>query len=175
MWKMKAWMMAFGAALVGVSLQMPSASAQQSGEEAMRGAIQIEVGRAKTLRLDRIPSTIMFGNPDVADIVIERDGLIFLIGLRAGQTSLHLLDQNGASLLTTDIVVRPENRSQVTFFQGALETTYYCNPQCIRRANPRAAAYGGGSGFGGVAGGGGAAGAVGIFDDVPTANVRDRR
>ncbi len=174
MYKFKVLVVAVMLGVAGwLTMSLP-ASAQQAESIGTGGAIILEVGRAKMFRLDRIPSTIMFGNPLVADIVIDREGLVFLLGLRAGQTSLHILDQNGASLLTASIVVQAENRSQVTFNEGTRESTYYCSPRCIRRSNPATASYNGRAGRGGGAIGGGSGGAS-IFDDIPRANLNDRQ
>ena len=174
MYKFKVLVVAATLGVAGLFAMPLPASAQQAESIGTGGAITLEVGSARMFRLDRVPSTIMFGNPLVADIVVDREGLVFLLGLRAGQTSLHILDQNGASLLTASIVVQPENQSQVTLNQGATESTYYCNPRCLRRGNPTAASYTGRAGTGASARGAGTGGAS-IFDDIPRANLNDRQ
>lgn len=96
--------------------------------------ISVEVGKSKLVRLkeDQQPAVVFVGNPFVADVIIERGGVIFVLGREPGETDVWILDDEGKALLHRPLVVTALASRQVTLSRGGTgqEQTYACNPRC---------------------------------------------
>ncbi len=115
------------------------------------GVITVEIGKAKMVRLTRTPDVVMLGNPAVADVVVEENGLLFLLGREPGETNLLILDGEGKVVMSTPIVVGPVQKRRVTIDSGQESFTLSCNPRCVPVATPQ----GTGATTAGAAGAGG--------------------
>lgn len=111
-----------------LSLAAASASAE---------TLQLRLDKAEILRLAE-PAAVMFvGNPDVADVTVERPTLLFLIGKAAGETNLLIFDQEGELVVEYDLIVMAEHERHVTVNRATdLLTTFNCDPRCIEVSNP---------------------------------------
>jgi hypothetical protein len=94
------------------------------------GPISVEVGKSQILRLKSAASVVMIGEPSIADVIVERNGMIFLLGRQAGETNLFILDADGNTVLSTDIVVTPLGRRHVNVTRGTEDVAMSCNPRC---------------------------------------------
>ena len=121
-------------ALLGAVILFTTSALAQSGDP-----IKVVVGKTTLLRLEERPEVIFIGNPAYVDIIIERNDVAFLIGRQTGETSMHLLDSEGETLMHVPIVVVPEEERHVTLTRGRAETTFSCNPRCAGVPNPHAA------------------------------------
>ena len=121
-------------ALLGAVILFITSATAQSGDP-----IKVVVGKTTLLRLEERPEVIFIGNPAYVDIIIERNDVAFLIGRQTGETSMHLLDSDGETLMHVPIVVVPEEERHVTLTRGLSEITYSCNPRCAGVPNPHAA------------------------------------
>ncbi len=101
------------------------------------GIISLEIGKAKALPLANPPDVIMLGNPAVADIVVEGNGRLFLLGREPGETNLLILDEAGEIILSSTIVVGPVNKRRVTVDRRDISSTLSCSPRCTPVATPR--------------------------------------
>ncbi|MFP6749359.1 MAG: pilus assembly protein N-terminal domain-containing protein [Alphaproteobacteria bacterium] len=101
------------------------------------GVILLEVGKTRILPLSRPADVIMLGNPAVADVVVEGNGRIFLLGREPGETNLMILDQAGKVILSSAIVVGPVNKRRITIDRRQVSSTLSCNPRCSPVATPR--------------------------------------
>lgn len=93
--------------------------------------LKVELGKSFLLRLTEDPAVVVVGNPTIADVVVERAKTIFILGLEAGETNLHILDGEGKTLLQTALVVVPYAQRHVTVLRGVEEATVSCNPRCV--------------------------------------------
>lgn len=92
--------------------------------------VSVEVGKSRVMRINGDASVIMIGEPTIADVIVERNGLVFLLGRQPGETNLFILDQDGNTVLSTDVVVVPVEPRHVTVNRGTGEATVTCNPRC---------------------------------------------
>ena len=99
--------------------------------------IALEVGKARLIRLSATPNVIMLGNPTVADVVVEDDGLLFLLGQEPGETNMLILDQAGKVIISAAVVVGPMKKRRVTVDRGQETFTLSCNPRCVPVATPQ--------------------------------------
>jgi len=95
--------------------------------------INIVLDQAVVTKLpDRI-STIVVGNPLIADVSIQSGGLLIVTGKGYGVTNMLAFDRNGAVLLERQIRVQGPNDSVVVVYRGVERESYSCTPMCERR------------------------------------------
>jgi pilus assembly protein CpaC len=127
----KSWSVLAFAALVLAFFQLPSAVIAGPAE-----VLSVEIGKSRILRLEGEPSVVSIGDPTIADVVIEEDNVIFLIGQAYGETNIYILDGKGKALLSADVVVEPKSARQVTLNRGTDEYVMSCNPRCVQVSAP---------------------------------------
>ena len=96
--------------------------------------VAITIDNAKIMRLPEKTQTVVVGNPIIADVALQRNGVVILTGKSFGQTNLIALDGNGAMLAETAISVRSADQaSTVTVQRGSdKRNSYSCTPNCQR-------------------------------------------
>ena len=104
-------------------------SAQASGGE----TISIRLDQARISRLPDRVSTIVIGNPLIADVSLQQGGLMVLTGKGYGSTNLIALDRNGDVLSEQSIQVQGANDGVVTVYRGPDRSSYSCTPRCEER------------------------------------------
>ena len=95
--------------------------------------VSITMDQARILRLPERVTTIVVGNPLIADVSLQQGGLMVLTGKGYGTTNLVTLDRNGAELSNQLIQVHAPGDSIVVVYRGQLRESYSCTPQCDRR------------------------------------------
>lgn len=114
------------AALFAAALLVSSASAEE--------AISVHVDQATLMRLPDRATTIVIGNPLIADVTLQGGGLVVVTGKGYGSTNMIALDRGGAVLLDRMIRVGGPVDSVVVVYRGVTEReTYSCQPRCERR------------------------------------------
>jgi hypothetical protein len=116
-----------------VALFGASSSWAQSGN-----IIKVEIGKTTLLQVAERPEVIFIANPAIVDIVIERGGVMFLVGRQTGETNMRMLDGDGGTLMNAAVVVVPQEARNLTLTRGGRETTFSCNPRCSGVPNPHA-------------------------------------
>jgi pilus assembly protein CpaC len=122
----------FFAALIGTVL------IASSGHAAER--LRVAVDKAEVLTLQGAPSVVLVANPSVADVVLERNQLLFIVGKRPGETRLFIYNASGKLLLERDLVVVPNGDHTVTITRDVHATSYSCDPRCTSLGGAPAAA-----------------------------------
>ncbi len=84
--------------------------------------VTVFVDNAKVMRLPERTQTIIVGNPIIADVTLQKNGVIVLTGKSFGSTNLIALDGAGAMIAETTIRVDAAQTSVVTVQRGALVT-----------------------------------------------------
>ena len=75
--------------------------------------VQLTPGFTKLIRFDRPIATVVIGNPEVADARAQTDRSIALVGKAVGITNLIALDNTGAEVLSTLVVVGARDAGKV--------------------------------------------------------------
>ncbi len=102
---------------------------------ALAEVVSVVLDQAKLLRLPERVSTIIIGNPSIADGTLQSGGFLVVTGKGYGTTNLMVLDSKGAVLAEHTITVSaPE--SGLTVFRGADRETLSCAPNCQRTLVP---------------------------------------
>src|ERR1044072_6722346 len=81
--------------------------------------LDVVLDQAALMKLPDKVSTIVIGNPMIADIAIQSGGLAVVTGKGFGSTNLIALDRSGAVLMERSIVVSgPSGRDTVQGYRG---------------------------------------------------------
>ena len=99
------------ASLAGAMAAAP-ASAQVSAisvaDGVHAGEIAVPVNKSQVIRSDRPYSRAMIGNPEIADVLPLSNSSLYVLGKKAGTTSLTLYDRGNRLIAVVDVVVGPD-------------------------------------------------------------------
>jgi hypothetical protein len=115
---------AFGLAAFGLALAHPAAANEPT--------LSIVLDQATIMRLPEKVSTIIVGNPLIADVSVQGGGLVVVTGKGYGATNFIALDRTGTVLMERDIQVRGPTGA-VYVYRGVERESYSCTPWCERR------------------------------------------
>ena len=102
--------------------------------EAAPDAIAVNVDQAKLVKLPGKVSTIVVGNPLIADVTLQNGGVLVVTGKGYGATNFIAMDGRGEILVDRQIQVEgPTAEELVTVYRGVDRETYSCTPVCQRR------------------------------------------
>ena len=108
----------------------------------------IAVDKSRMVRLSHDAGVVMIANPEIADVAIESPRLVFVLGRAPGVTSLSILDDDGKTMVRSDVIVVPNSEGYVTMHRATTEFTFICVPRCAQVETPGGGANGGGGGGG---------------------------
>ena len=95
--------------------------------------IAVNVDQAKLVKLPARVSTIVVGNPLIADVTLQTGGLIVVTGKGYGATNFIAMDRAGEVLVDRVIQVEGPTDKLVTIYRGVDRESYSCMPICQRR------------------------------------------
>ncbi len=99
----------------------PSAFAEQ---------VWLTMDQVRPFKLNTPASSIIVGNPGIADVKVHDENRIFLFGKAPGLTNIFILDDEGETLQNLMIRVRTPSTDMLVFHRGAKQTTYNCTTHC---------------------------------------------
>src|SRR4051812_23418095 len=95
--------------------------------------MEVVLDQASLMKLPDKVSTIVVGNPMIADIAIQSGGLVVVTGKGFGSTNLIALDRAGTVLMERSVLVRGASDRAIQVYRGMERETYSCMPDCERR------------------------------------------
>ena len=95
--------------------------------------IAVYVDQAKLVKLPAKVSTIVVGNPLIADVTLQSGGIVVVTGKGYGATNFIAMDRNGEVLVDRQIQVEGPTDQLVTVYRGVERESYSCMPICQRR------------------------------------------
>jgi Flp pilus assembly secretin CpaC len=114
--------------------QPPSPTYTDGGSPAAttdgRGTVSVMIDHAKVIRLPDGTQTVIVGNPMIADITVQRNGIAVVTGKSYGVTNLLALDGSGAMLAESFLSVQASTESVVVVQRGFERESYSCTPNC---------------------------------------------
>lgn len=91
----------------------------------------VELNKTEIVRLPGAASSIIIGNPKIADVTVQSSNLIFVVGRGFGETNLIILDAQGNTMMDADLqVVNTLPNNGVRLYNGKARETYSCIPFC---------------------------------------------
>jgi hypothetical protein len=98
-----------------------------------QSVLTVRLDQARIEKLPEHVSTIVIGNPLIADVSLQHGGLMVLTGKGYGVTNLIALDRGGSVLAQHTIQVQGPTDGVVVVYRGMAQETYSCTPRCERR------------------------------------------
>lgn len=96
--------------------------------------ISVGVDEARVMRLPQGASTVVIGNPLIADATLQSGGILVLTGKGYGATNLLALDRGGHVILERTIQVQTAKGADlVVVYRGDKRQSYSCAPECAPR------------------------------------------
>jgi hypothetical protein len=105
-------------------------SSQAVAQAAPAETVAVMVDHAKVVRLPEKAQTVIVGNPGIADVAIQKNGIMVVTGKSFGVTNLIALDSGGKLLAESLVRVGAGGDSMVTVQRGLDRETYSCTPVC---------------------------------------------
>jgi hypothetical protein len=103
------------------------------GALAAEETLAVVLDQATILKLPEKVSTIVVGNPLIADVAVQSGGVVVVTGKGYGSTNVIAMDRAGAVLMERAITVRGPSDEIVQVYRGMDRETYSCTPKCERR------------------------------------------
>jgi pilus assembly protein CpaC len=95
--------LAFAIAIAPVSIITPKAHAVTVGEA--QETLEIASGKGTLVTLPAAADAVFVSNPEVADVEIKFPELLYVYGIKPGETSIHVMDKNQKVVLSKNILV----------------------------------------------------------------------
>jgi len=112
---------------IGLGLMTASSPAYAGGAN----SYTVELNKTEIVRLPGAASSIIVGNPKIADVTVQSSDLIFVVGRGYGETNLIILDAQGNTMMNADLqVVNTLPHNGVRLYNGKSRETYSCIPFC---------------------------------------------
>ncbi|SCM78204.1 PilQ [uncultured Pleomorphomonas sp.] len=98
--------------------------------------VKVELDQARIYRLAAPASTIVIGNPAIADATLQDAQTLIVTGRAYGQTNLIVLDEQGETITDVQLAVLAASENLVTVYKGAKRQSLSCLPECQPTAVP---------------------------------------
>ncbi|MGA8497665.1 MAG: pilus assembly protein N-terminal domain-containing protein [Xanthobacteraceae bacterium] len=95
--------------------------------------VVVHLDEARIIKLPDRATTVVIGNPLIADISVQPGNLAVVTGKSYGATNLIILDKSGAVLTEHDVEVQGSTDKIVVVYRGVNRSTYSCTPECAAR------------------------------------------
>lgn len=99
------------------------------------GAIIVPLDQVQVYRLSRPASTIIVGNPTIADVTMVAPSLLAFTGKSFGASNLVARDDEGHVIVDLQLIVKNELGPEVRLHSGTLRQTFVCSPRCAPMLN----------------------------------------
>jgi Flp pilus assembly secretin CpaC len=120
----------FGFRLLAIGMLLSPAAALA---EPTADPIAVNVDQAKLVKIPGRVSTIVVGNPLIADVTLQTGGILVVTGKGYGATNFVAMDRSGEVLVDRVIQVEGPTDQLVTIYRGVERESYSCLPICQRR------------------------------------------
>ncbi|MGQ4274733.1 pilus assembly protein N-terminal domain-containing protein [Terrihabitans sp. B22-R8] len=123
------------AALLGLAClaaPMPVLAQDAATDSAAREPLRLVLDRSQVVRLPEDVSTLVIGNPGIADAILRPQprGLMVVTPKSYGSTNILALDSEGQVLRDLDVRVEGADRKLVVVQRGMARETWACTPRC---------------------------------------------
>jgi hypothetical protein len=95
--------------------------------------IVVHLDEATIIKLPDRTTTVVIGNPLIADISVQPGGLAVVTGKSFGGTNIIIMDKAGAVLTEHTVEVHDSIDRTVVVYRGGARETYSCTPDCAAR------------------------------------------
>jgi Flp pilus assembly secretin CpaC len=96
-------------------------------------AISVTLDQAKVMKMPDKVSTVVVGNPLIADVTVQAGGIMVITGKGYGTTNVVALDRTGNVLMERPVEVRGPRDGVIVVYRGIDRESYNCAPNCEQR------------------------------------------
>lgn len=97
---------------------------------ALADDLTVTKDESKVIRLATPASTVVVGNPEIADVTMQDGSTAFITGKGFGSTNVIAMDSTGHQIATFKVLVTGSSNRTVTLMRGNQLTTLSCAPRC---------------------------------------------
>lgn len=112
------------AAVATVVLLAPLSAVSQSN------ALSVEIDRSTRVQLGGAASSVIVGNPQIADVTVVDANTLFITGKGYGVTEIVAVDGIGRTVFQRQVVVTGGSTGSVRVWRGAQATEMACASSC---------------------------------------------
>jgi Flp pilus assembly secretin CpaC len=116
---------AFAATLIAAAFAASAAGAAEP--------IAVTMDQAKVVKMPDKVTTVVIGNPLIADVTIQAGGIMVITGKGYGMTNVVALDRAGNVLMERPVEVGGPRDGVIVVFRGTDRESYNCAPNCEQR------------------------------------------
>lgn len=113
--------------IVGVAL---AAAMMAAPALAQSRNLTVEIDRAQRVQLNGVASSVVVGNPQIADVTVVDANTLFVIGKGYGVTEVVAVDAIGRTLFQGEIAVTAGSTGAVRVWRGGQATEMACAQTC---------------------------------------------
>jgi hypothetical protein len=95
--------------------------------------IVVHLDEARVIKLPDRATTVVVGNPLIADLSVQPGGIAVITGKSYGATNFLIMDKSGAVLTEHTVEVQGPTDKIVVVYRGINRATYSCTPECAAR------------------------------------------
>lgn len=114
-------------AVAGLAL---AAATLASTASAQSRNLTVEIDRAQRVQLNGAASSVVVGNPQIADVTVVDANTLFVIGKGYGVTEVVAVDAIGRTLFQGEIAVTAGSTGAVRVWRGGQATEMACGQTC---------------------------------------------
>jgi Pilus formation protein N terminal region len=93
--------------------------------------ISLNLDRATIIRAPANTAMVVIGNPGIADVAVQKSGVLVLTGKSFGETNMIAIDAEGKMISESWLRVKGAARtSNVVVYRAGEPETYSCTPDC---------------------------------------------
>ena len=120
--------MAFCIATSGLLLAGGDASSAET-------TIRVKADEAQIVPLVSSPTTVVVGNPSIADVSIQNGNLLVVMGRNYGSTNIIALNAAGDQIANFELAVTTSGTHEVSLYRGSSRASFNCAPRCEAELN----------------------------------------
>jgi Flp pilus assembly secretin CpaC len=120
----------FARPAIGRALMVAGLAACALPGTAQAERIAVVLDQAKVMSLPQGTRTVVVGNPAIADVTVQKNGIIVITGKTYGTTNLIALDTSGKIMAESALFVEAPTDGLVTVQRGLERESYSCTPRC---------------------------------------------
>lgn len=113
-----------------ISAAMAVMAALCFAAQAKASDLVVAYDQSQLLRLPRPVSSVIIGNPSIADVAIQGGNLLVVTGKTFGVTNIIALDGERNIIQDQRVVVQRDEVRIVNLNKGAVRQSYSCTPNC---------------------------------------------
>ena len=97
---------------------------------AIAGELWLTIDQVRNYEIETPVSSIVVGNPAIADVTVQSNNKILLYGKTPGLTNIYFFDQNGDRIDNLNIRVQSPSGNMLVLNRGVERATYTCTQKC---------------------------------------------